>query len=87
MGTIIISLGADSLPALGGGSRQEVGWGRQITGERVTERGGRMKQRVVKIPTVNNNSNTYHLGLYCVPGTVLIDFHALFSLFLNLFIF
>lgn len=87
MGTIIISLGADSLPVLGGGSRQEVGWGRQITGERVTERGGRMKQRVVKIPTVNNNSNTYHLGLYCVPGTVLIDFHALFSLFLNLFIF
>ena len=57
MGTIIISSGADSLPALGGGSRQVVGWGRQITGERVswrkvTERGGRMKQRVVKTPTV-----------------------------------
>lgn len=57
MGTIIISLSADSSPALGGGSRQVVGWGRQITGERVswrkvTERGGGMKQRVVKSPTV-----------------------------------
>jgi len=34
-----------------------------------------------------NNSNTYCLDLYCASGTVLIDFHALFSLFLNLFYF
>ena len=45
MGILIISLGADSLPALGGGSRQEVGWGRQTTGERVSWRKG-MTERV-----------------------------------------
>ena len=67
MGILIISLGVDSLPALGGGSRQEVGWGRQTTGERVswrkgmTERVEERDKRVTKI-LCYNNSNSYCLG-------------------------